>query len=206
MHTFWQKLLDTLIPPTECGLKIRNETTETFSLKYTPRYSDKILLLSIYHDDFIKSAITANKYHNDTHATNLLTAILATHIKNSYIPYVQLVPVPLSHKRQSERGYNQVEIILHNLHKTDLDTGTFKIINAISRPVHTIPQTQLNKEHRIQNVVNAFASNRHINKIDPNAPIWIIDDVATTGATLHGVKTALPSHLQRKAELIALAG
>lgn len=96
-----------------------------------------------------------------------------------------LVPIPLSQQRLSERGYNQVALIAHPLamiHKWNYAPG------ALQRIKYTHSQVGLTAEQRHENVHNAFLAN---SRLVHNKKVLLIDDVATTGATLNAASKAL---------------
>ena len=207
--TFWQNVIDAFLPPAPESKLLRNETEESFLLYYQPRSREQIVHLSQYQEPIIQAAINANKFHSDRRATKLLAALLnqyITYINTKYPGSIQIIPVPLSFAREKERGYNQVSQVLAALSKiTQHDT---QIITALKRVVHTTPQSQLKRKKRLKNVTGAFATTRHVRQLDPNRPIWILDDVATTGATLKAAKQALPEEIQKskQLQLVAIAG
>jgi len=91
-----------------------------------------------------------------------------------------IVPVPLHPKKERKRGYNQSELFAQGI---ALSTGWALETEVLKRNRHTATQTKLNREERRQNVAGAFAlcnperiAGKHI---------LLVDDVLTTGATLH---------------------
>ncbi|MFT6330986.1 MAG: putative amidophosphoribosyltransferase [Bermanella sp.] len=94
-----------------------------------------------------------------------------------------LIPVPLSNKRYWQRHYNQAQLLCDCL-----SIATHIPNQAIVRRVkHTLAQTELNKQQRIDNVYNAFKCDLIINA----KHIAVIDDVITTGVTINAVCQAI---------------
>ncbi len=101
-------------------------------------------------------------------------------------PYLEDFPknavltcVPSSSKRLAWRGYNQAEEIARILAQ---NTGMRFYPNLIKRTEYKIPQTQLRRKERFENVKNAFKVNK---KIDLSGKqVVIFDDLVTSGATL----------------------
>ena len=97
-----------------------------------------------------------------------------------------LVPVPLFPKRGKQRGYNQSELLARQLgRQIGLPVNT----TALARVRNTVSQTTLGRQGRLQNMSGAFAVVRpHEVR---GKTVLLIDDVATTGATLEGCAQAL---------------
>jgi|GEM_PF-217773 ComF family protein len=97
-----------------------------------------------------------------------------------------LIPVPLSNKRYWQRHYNQAQLLCDCL-----SIATHIPNQAIVQRVkHTMAQTELNKQQRIDNVYNAFKCDLIINA----KHIAVIDDVITTGVTINAVCRAIKTH------------
>ncbi len=100
-------------------------------------------------------------------------------------PVELIVPVPLSEKRYRERGYNQVELVARTL---ALALGWKCVPEALARVRETASQVGLSAAERRQNVLGAFRASRpHVQE----RTILVMDDVATTGATLSSCAQAL---------------
>jgi len=89
-----------------------------------------------------------------------------------------IVPVPLHAKRLQERGYNQAEqIAIHTA-----EAAGIPCVPAASQRVRfTQTQVGLNRDERLQNVVESFAADAALIQ---DKTVLIVDDVKTTGATL----------------------
>ncbi len=96
-----------------------------------------------------------------------------------------VVPVPLHWRRQLARGYNQAERIARPLARR-LDRP---LVRALRRRRPTPPQARLPRSQRQANLERAFRGRRS-SKIG-NRPVLLVDDVATTGATLDQAAAAL---------------
>ncbi len=103
--------------------------------------------------------------------------------------------VPLSTQRQKERGYNQAELMLWGF------LGKRPKNNPLIRAKHTLPQTQLDRKERINNVKGAF-----ICQVDlKGKKVLLFDDVMTTGATLRECAKVLKKAKAEKVGILALA-
>ncbi len=113
---------------------------------------------------------------------------LAEYVENSLGWDVEMViPVPLSQQRLSQRGYNQVALIAHPL--AMIKNWEYEP-NALKRVKHTRSQVGLSARERSDNVRNAFHANPHLIN---DKKILLLDDVATTGATLLSASESLVS-------------
>ena len=134
----------------------------------------------------IRRAIHELKYKNLRAAAEPLSELLDDYLKGNYMPAEVLVPVPLSRKRQRERGYNQSELLARGLGKR---TGLPVVADCLIRLRHTPPQAQTaSASDRQKNVAAAFSCRHHRLQ---GRKVLLIDDVATSGATLNACAAAL---------------
>lgn len=87
-----------------------------------------------------------------------------------------VVPVPLHFRRRRSRGFNQATELARRLGPPVLD--------ALRRTSATLPQMELPAARRHQNVRGAFAVAPRTRADLRGARVVLVDDVATTGATL----------------------
>ena len=134
------------------------------------------------------------KYHGNTEAGRHFGRMLGRKLASSdYLKDVDMmIPVPLHWTRQWQRGYNQAEMIAE---------GAASVMNApmrtdmIVRRRRTKTQTRLDIEGKERNVAGAFEFRK--DRLPENGNtirhILLIDDVFTTGSTLHACFVALRS-------------
>lgn len=92
-----------------------------------------------------------------------------------------LVPVPMSRKRQRQRGYNQAAELAGALAAL---TGRRLDSSRIWRDREVGSQTRLGRAERAANLAGVFTAR------EEEGPLILVDDVFTTGATLVSAATA----------------
>jgi ComF family protein len=97
-----------------------------------------------------------------------------------------VMAVPLTGLRRRTRGYNQASLLAQNLARW----LALPNVEALSRVGHTTPQAQSpSAEQRRRNVLGAFAVRDAASVAGRR--VLLIDDVATTGATLNACAVEL---------------
>lgn len=140
---------------------------------------DDVFILAHY-DGVIREAIKEIKYQG-IFAINLeLAEMIRKNFRHKF-NFDYLVPVPLSQKRLAQRGFNQAEKLAKYL-------GMAPVLNCLTRTRDTKPQFDLKFKERKENVRGAFTT-RHL--LPANCCVCLVDDVATTGATVSECARAL---------------
>ncbi len=108
-----------------------------------------------------------------------------------------LLPLPLHPRRLAERGYNQSLLLARALRQAlartgDLHADTARIRHgALVRTRHTQSQSALPLAERQRNVRHAFAVPAEQAATLQGQRVVLLDDVMTTGASLHAAAQAL---------------
>ena len=94
--------------------------------------------------------------------------------------YDKIIPVPISKKRNKERGYNQSMLISEEIaNKTNLEL----VNNCLIKTKNIIEQSKLNKEDRQQNIQGVYSLQNE--RLITNKKILLVDDIYTTGSTVN---------------------
>ena len=144
-----------------------------------------------------RDAVHALKYHGRTAFARPLAARLALLCNDDPIPRNCIpIAVPLHPWRRWRRGFNQSELLAHEIEKclqvrSNLKDESRSASRILRRVRWTSPQVELDEQHRAANVRGAFAADGRALAQLPPLPILLVDDVATTGATLDECARAL---------------
>jgi ComF family protein len=124
------------------------------------------------------------KFHHDLAAGRLMADLMATALAAAPRPDA-IVPVPLHAHRLRQRGYDQALELARPL----AAALTLPLRADLLRRVRaTSPQSELDADQRRRNVARAFVVER---QVDMPGHVALVDDVMTTGATLHTAAHAL---------------
>lgn len=134
------------------------------------------------YDGALRDVLHALKYHGRRSIAPRLSAMMATQGREVLTGADLVVPIPLHPRRHRERGFNQAEELARHL--------GMPMMRALTRVKATRPQVDLSAEQRRENVRDAFRMRR---LIGPECVIVLVDDVATTGATLEACARVLKS-------------
>ncbi|MDP2248140.1 MAG: ComF family protein [Nitrosomonadales bacterium] len=132
------------------------------------------------------------KYQQTLHIAKTFSALM----KEAFSPitsFDRMIPMPLHPRRLAERGFNQsLEIAKELAKKLQLQLDT----KSCSRIKFTPPQASLPLKTRVKNMRGAFQCHQDLS----GQRIVLLDDVMTTGASLHElaatVKSAGASHVE----------
>ncbi len=167
-----------------CGI---HGTTNTICAECRGRESPIDGIRSAFRFEGIaREAVHQLKYNNLKSIAPLMAGLMLPGYRAFAIPGDLLVPVPLHPKRMKERGYNQSGLLARELGRL---TGIPVDENVLIRERFTLPQARTaSAAARRENIAGAFsARSRRLS----GRRVILIDDVATSGATLNAGAAAL---------------
>lgn len=153
------------------------------------------------YDDLLRSLLLRFKFGPDLGLCSLLRGLVVAAWERSLQdrPFDLIVPVPLHPRRLLRRGFNQSLELARPLARR---LGVPLERAALRRVRSTTPQAGLVREERLVNLRGAFAADAA--KVLGRRAL-VVDDVATTGATLTECVAALLDAGAREASVLVLA-
>lgn len=147
----------------------------------------------------IQSMLHRFKYNQAFAFGEIIIHYAATHLETRYAnePLPDLIlPIPLHPKKQRQRGFNQaLEIAKRFGERLDRPVGS-----ALKKVRYTESQSMLPHQERQKNIRNAFSVTGDMPKY-----IALVDDVATTCATVHEAAKALKANGVERVDVWCLA-
>ena len=149
-----------------------------------------------YDTPLVRESIGLGKYHYIKALFKCLTDVARPYVADALEGFdfdidpraLVFVPMPLHARRLRDRGFNQAEIIAQEC----AEAISAHMVKALARCRATVRQADLDEDDRAVNIKDAFAC------VDRGAVegrfVALVDDVATTGATLaEAARTLLAS-------------
>ncbi len=140
-----------------------------------------LLAASTYQNPALQKLIWQLKYKKHTIATHELVELMFCAYQNANLTAENsiCVPIPLHPTRLRERGFNQAAL-LAQLFAAKIGTSA---VEALRRIKQTASQTKMQSdEQRTANMLDSFSIIAP--NLIANMNVFLIDDVATSGATL----------------------
>lgn len=139
------------------------------------------------------------KYRRNIGLGEALASQMVEFVRSLQWEVDMLLPIPLGKKRLQERGYNQVALVAEPL---AYQMGLAYLPQAIWKKKENRSQVGLKHSQRRENVQNAYQADPEKVK---RKSILIMDDVATTGATISSSTEALLAAGAREVFAITIA-
>lgn len=148
---------------------------------------DGLFIARPYRYRLVQKLVFALKYRFIDSAADPLATLLAESITHHPLSLPDLViPVPLHARRLRFRGFNQAEVLAQKLMERLLPGSPIPVRADLLRRIRfTKPQMKTDsKSERLANLSNAFTVPLEVIGPLVGKCVWLIDDVATTTATL----------------------
>jgi ComF family protein len=128
----------------------------------------------------VRAAVRGLKYGGERRLADVLGSAVADRWREAGRGGEVLVPVPVHASRRRERGFDQADLIA----RSAASHLGLPVVPALVRTRATVRQYSLDRPDRESNVADAFAI--FAPEASPMRDRWVVlvDDVATTGATL----------------------
>jgi ComF family protein len=159
---------------------------------------------AVKYDANMKQWLAAYKYRRDERLGHLLASMLYMAYKRNETIYRNtgelhgVTYVPVSGERLEERGFNQAEQLALRF----AAMASVPVVPLLARNRNTARQSYKSRAERLSDLRDAFAIDdegmKFLLKKRAHLPmnILIIDDVYTTGSTLHHCAQQITSHVQ----------
>ena len=199
LATFWELLLNLFFPLqcVICGKLLAADNKDRvcvecwskivyFNRPIEIRLSLEMIWSVAVYDGVLRELIHQFKYKEKKYLAHLLGKLLVDfvekYLKEERFDYV--VPIPLEKARQKKRGYNQAELLGRVLGDA---VNKPVLTDLVKRRKKTKPQFGLDREERFENLSGAFEMSKSGEEdvaTIVGKTVLLLDDLATTGATL----------------------
>lgn len=186
---------------TKCGafFNMSGVPAELNCHKCGDHYYDKARAAGIYEKALAASILNLKKNPNTTRLMH--DTLVSAFERNGFASSTSIIPVPLSKKRQLERGYNQAELLARILSRhSGIPYDVFSLERFKHTPVHRVA---MDKKARELTVANAFKVTRP--NLVAGRAILLVDDVFTSGATASACAKVLKKNGASEVNILTLA-
>jgi ComF family protein len=204
-HLCWQEFLFISSPLcTICGVPF--ETDQGVHpvcgkcLMSPPPY--RLARSALTYNPASRKLIAGFKYYDKTAYQHLLGRFISYAGRDILSQVHYIVPVPLHNKRLFKRRYNQSALLALTLSRS---SGIPATLDLLLRTKATRPQAELKRAERLENVKHAFRLNPIYKAQIRHKHLVLIDDVITTGATIHACSLALLKGGAKQVDVLTIA-
>lgn len=168
---------------------------------------DALVTAASYENIFVKQLIHNFKYRFVSESAKPLAELMTKATVSHDLPLPHfLVPVPLHARRLRWRGFNQSELLAREISRNLAPPLSVPILNVLERRKNNKPQMEIKNYHeRLKNMKNIFILRAGGARAVRNKNILLIDDVATTGATLEECAKVLKENGAKKVTAAVVA-
>lgn len=158
-------------------------------------------LIPFLYEHPLDGLIHQFKYRRQLASGKLLGELLLRSIQQETALPDMLVPTPIHWRKRWQRGFNQTEVLAHQLSKRLHVPISYACLQP--RPTHS--QKGLTRTERLKNSRRRFLLNPKTETHIQNAHIALIDDVVTTTATARALSELLIAAGAKQVDIWALA-
>lgn len=186
-----------------CGRPQRHPVQECVQCQENAASALRLARIAAAHTHPLREAIHALKYEDTPELAPYLARYLVTAFRSQLRailpgPIDVVVPVPLHEQRLQERGYNQAQLLAAAFARAE---GIPMCADSLRRIRSTATQVGMTANQRQHNVAHAFQATPSVRA----RSVLLVDDVCTTGATLHACASALAAAGVRSTYALSLA-
>jgi ComF family protein len=185
----------------KCGafLKTGEPVREVFCRRCDEDIYDEARAVGLYENALSTSVLVLKK--QPYLSPRLQNLLISTFENSPFQDATRIIPVPLSRKRLSERGFNQAAVIARAISK---QTGVAVDESSLVRKVHTEKhRAGMDRKARAESVKNVFGVKRP--RLVSGENILLVDDVFTSGATASNCAEALKKSGARRVYVLTIA-
>ncbi|MFA6285318.1 MAG: ComF family protein [Parcubacteria group bacterium] len=157
---------------------------------------DSLLAAVSYENPSIKHLVHNLKYRFASSIAEPLAMLLVKALVRSDFSVPDcIIPVPLHPRRLRWRGFNQSLLLAEHIAEELTPLLKIEVLDILSRARFNQPQMKIkNYQERLQNVKDIFTFRPDTDpSLIKNKSILLVDDIATTGATLEECAKVLKS-------------
>lgn len=165
-----------------CGIEL-SHAGDSCGCRHSLRHISSLRAAAVYGGP-LESALHRFKYEGRRPLAGPLGLLIAERLVLDGAGADLVTCVPLHVRRRRQRGFNQAELLARGV----ADRTRLPFVSGLVRNLDTQPQVGLDRRSRATNVRNAFAWKA---QDLARCSVLLIDDVATTGATLDACAAAL---------------
>ncbi len=186
----------------KCEILLRKQAKFQIEKKQNIDYYFQEHLYIFEYQGMIRKIIINYKFNDSSYLYKTIVNFLLKNEKffQNLKSYDTIIPVPISHKRRKERGYNQSDLIAKEIAKrTQINYQN----QCLIKTKNIVEQSKLNKDERQKNIQGVYKLQK-LHKIQ-NKKILLIDDVYTTGSTVNECCKILQQAKPKKVGVLTIA-
>jgi ComF family protein len=169
-------------------------------------FVDLLIAASSYENETVRKMIHNLKYRFAAGIADPLSGIMTKALLKHGLPIPDfIVPVPLHPRRLRWRGFNQSLLLAEKIAEELIPPLKIRVLNALKRQKYNRPQVEIsNYSERFENVKDVFSLGGDSPEVRSKT-ILLVDDIATTGATLEKCAKALKEAGAKKVFAVVVA-